>query len=149
MQDKAEYYKYTNKNIYKVANTTCRTCSLILVADYEFYRDVGEGSIKKERSTPLSSFFLLKLIFCIQTVHSMLYHVRQANLLMRSSDFNNDGHSDCVGVHVQDIRILTDPRLTVEDSLGTPDRSNGFANYWTWSRRKLFTPEDYIRMFSK
>ena len=34
----------------------------------------------------------------------MLYHVRSANLLMRAVDFDNNEHSDCIGIHVQDIR---------------------------------------------
>ena len=36
-------------------NKDCKTCSLILVADYEFYRDVGQGSIKKEQKNTLFS----------------------------------------------------------------------------------------------
>ena len=36
---------------------------------------------------------------------------------MRTEDLNNDGESDCVGLHVQDLRIITDPRISVE-SLG-------------------------------
>lgn len=34
----------------------------------------------------------------------MLYHVRSANLLMRAVDFDSNEHSDCIGIHVQDIR---------------------------------------------
>ena len=44
----------------------------------------------------------------------MLYHVKSANLLMRAADFDNNKHSDCVGIHVQDIRIITDPRYEWE-----------------------------------
>ena len=29
---------------------------------------------------------------------------------MRAVDFDDNKHSDCVGIHVQDIRIITDPR---------------------------------------
>ena len=79
----------------------------------------------------------------------MLYHVRQANVLMRAADFNNDGQSDCVGLHVQDVRIITDPRMSVED-LGRPAGPD-FSNYWSWSfpSHKKMSPEDYIKMFSK
>ena len=111
--------------------TSCKTCSLILVADYEFFRDVGEGSIKK-------------------TVHTMLYHVRQANLLMRATDFNSDGRSDCLGIHVKDIRLITDPRVSV-DVLGKSPTSQ-FSSYWTWgipSSNIETTPEEYIRTFSR
>ena len=37
----------------------------------------------------------------------MLYHVREANLLLRQQDFNRDGHPDCVGVHVTGLGVLT------------------------------------------
>ena len=47
-------------------------------------------------------------------MHAMLYHVKSANLLMRAADFDNNKHSDCVGIHVQDIRIITDPRYEWE-----------------------------------
>ena len=115
----------------RTKDSSCKTCSLILVADYEFYRDVGEGSIKK-------------------TVHTMLYHVRQANLLMRATDFNSDGQSDCLGIHVKDIRLITDPRVTV-DILGKSTSAH-FSSYWTWgipSNNIETTPEEYIRTFSR
>ena len=41
----------------------------------------------------------------------MLYHVREVNIMMRSNDYNEDGDPDCVGIHVKDIRVITDPRL--------------------------------------
>ena len=43
---------------------------------------------------------------------------------MRTEDLNNDGESDCVGLHVQDLRIITDPRISVE-SLGKDLFRNG------------------------
>ena len=43
---------------------------------------------------------------------------------MRTEDLNNDGESDCVGLHVQDLRIITDPRISVE-SLGKTLFRNG------------------------
>ena len=43
---------------------------------------------------------------------------------MRTEDLNNDGESDCVGLHVQDLRIITDPRISVE-SLGKDFSRNG------------------------
>ena len=61
----------------------------------------------------------------LQTAHALLYHVKQANFLMRTEDLNNNGESDCVGLHVQDLRIITDPRISV-DSLGySPGTSRG------------------------
>ena len=85
-----------------------------------------------------------------QTAHALLYHVKQANFLMRAEDLNNDGESDCVGLHVQDLRIITDPRISVE-SLGHSPGTSGFSsNYWAWSYpSQTLSPEDYIRMFSK
>lgn len=82
-------------------------------------------------------------------MHALLYHVKQANLLMRATDLNNDGQSDCVGLHVQDIRVITDPRISI-DSIGSPSNFQDFQNYWTWSYNyNRMSPEDYIRMFSK
>ena len=46
---------------------------------------------------------------------------------MRTEDLNNDGESDCVGLHVQDLRIITDPRISVE-SLGKDLFRNGRNN---------------------
>ena len=80
----------------------------------------------------------------------MLYHVRQANLLMRATDFNSDGRSDCLGIHVKDIRLITDPRVSV-DILGKSPSSQ-FSSYWTWgipSSNIETTPEEYIRTFSR
>ena len=80
----------------------------------------------------------------------MLYHVRQANLLMRATDFNSDGRSDCLGIHVKDIRLITDPRVSV-DVLGKSPTSQ-FSSYWTWgipSSNIETTPEEYIRTFSR
>ena len=37
----------------------CKTCSLILVADYEFFRDVGRGSVSKAKKKKHSAFINL------------------------------------------------------------------------------------------
>ncbi len=91
----------------------------------------------------------------LKTVHGLLYHVKQANLLMRATDFNDDGQSDCIGLHVKDIRVITDPRISIE-SIGSAAVTE-FSNYWTWGFPRStatassagLSPEDYIKMFSK
>jgi len=67
---------------------SCRSCSLLLIADSSFYEEVGEMSVK-------------------QSVMQMLLHVREANVLMRRQDFDRDGASDCIGVHVSGIGVIT------------------------------------------
>ena len=60
----------------RASSSSCRTCPLLLVADHSFFHGVGGGSIK-------------------QTVLQMLYHVREANLLLRRQDFDGDNVPDC------------------------------------------------------
>jgi hypothetical protein len=84
----------------------------------------------------------------------MLYHVKQANLLMRTADFNNDGSSDCIGIHAQDIRIITDPRMTPDllgkSRLTSTMAAGSMSNYWSWNANSgEMCPEDYMRTFSK
>ena len=61
---------------------------------------------------------------------------------MRTEDLNNDGESDCVGLHVQDLRIITDPRISVE-SLGKDLFRNGqntLLNFIDpWVRMQTYT----------
>lgn len=62
----------------------------------------------------------------------MLYHVREANLLLRQQDFNRDGQPDCVGVHVTGLGILTSQH----------------SNY-NLLPDNVTTSEAYLRAFSK
>ena len=78
----------------------------------------------------------------------MLYHVKSANLLMRAADFDNNEYSDCVGIHVKDIRIITDPRI----GANLRSTNSRFSTYWTWNsilKQSEMTPEEYIRLFSR
>ena len=91
----------------------CRSCGLLLVADHSFYQNVGERSVK-------------------QTVLQMLYHIREANLLLRHQDYDRDGYPDCVGVHVTGVGVLASSRS--DHNLLTGNFS---------------TSEEYLRTFSK
>ena len=91
----------------------CRSCGLLLVADPSFYQNVGERSVK-------------------QTVLQMLYHVREANLLLRHQDYDRDGYPDCVGVHVSGVGVLT-------SSKSDHNLLTGHFN----------SSEEYLRAFSK
>ena len=53
-------------------------CDLTIVADHLFFEGVGEGSVEK-------------------TVLQMLWHVKEANALFQSKDFDRDGRSECLG----------------------------------------------------
>ena len=50
----------------------------------------------------------------------MLYHVKEANVMLRRQDFNRDGISDCVGVHVSDIRVVTSPSVYLDEDKKAP-----------------------------
>ena len=91
----------------------CRSCGLLLVADHSFYQNVGERSVK-------------------QTVLQMLYHVREANLLLRHQDYDRDGYPDCVGVHVSGVGVLA-------SSKSDHNLLSGHFN----------SSEEYLRAFSK
>ena len=67
--------------------TERKICDLTLVADHLFFQDVGEASLEK-------------------TVLQMLWHVREANALFQSKDFDNDGKSECLGFTVSEITIF-------------------------------------------
>ena len=59
-----------------------------MIADTSFHEEVGEMSVK-------------------QSVLQMLFHVRESNILFRKQDFDRDGYSDCVGVHVAGVGVIT------------------------------------------
>ncbi len=69
----------------------------------------------------------------------MLYHVREVNIMMRSNDYNEDGDPDCVGIHVKDIRVITDPRLgaLIKDKPGDRCPYNNVERVLTSAARSL------------
>jgi len=97
----------------RVEKSLCKSCSLLLVADNSFYKEVGEGNVR-------------------QTVLQMLYHVREANLLLRRQDYDRDGRQDCIGVHVAGIGVVTHDS-SIDNLL------NG----------TFPSPEHYLRTFSR
>ena len=48
----------------------------------------------------------------------MLYHIKEANAVFMTKDFNNDGVSDCVGLEVSALSILESPESYVNILLG-------------------------------
>ena len=71
-----------------------KICDLTIVADHLFFQEVGEGSLEK-------------------TVLQMLWHVKEANSLFQSKDFDNDGKSECLGFTVSEITIFKEPESPV------------------------------------
>ena len=65
-----------------------KICDLTIVADHTFYQEVGDGSLDK-------------------TVLQMLWHVKEANAMIQSEDFDSDGTSECIGFTVSEITIFT------------------------------------------
>ena len=120
----AKYYKkfrrkylrskrISNKRRSKRSTRDCRSCGLLLIADTSFHEEVGEMSVK-------------------QSVLQMLFHVRESNVLFRKQDFDRDGYSDCVGVHVAGVGVIT---------------SNSSVNNLLGGEYK--TSEEYLRTFSR
>jgi len=67
-----------------------------------------------------------------QSVLQMLFHVRETNILLKKQDFNRNGASDCVGVHVSGVGVITSN--TSVDNLLTG---------------KFSSPESYLQTFSR
>ena len=76
-----------------------RSCDLALVADHIFHNEVGMGDI-------------------LTTITIMLYHIKEANAVFMTKDFDNDKVSDCVGLEVSAISILESPDSYVNIMLG-------------------------------
>ena len=76
-----------------------RSCGLALVADHIFHQEVGQGDVTT-------------------TIIIMLYHIKEANAVFMTKDFNNDGVSDCVGLEVSALSILESPESYVNILLG-------------------------------
>ena len=64
-----------------------KMCDLTIVADHTFFAEVGGGSLDK-------------------TILQMLWHVKEANAMIQSEDFDNDGTSECIGFTVSEITIF-------------------------------------------
>lgn len=67
-----------------------KICDLTVVADHTFFQEVGGGSLDK-------------------TVLQMLWHLKEANAMIQSEDFDNDGTSECIGFTVSEITIFQEP----------------------------------------
>ena len=103
----------TKRQRAKRSTRECKSCGLLLIADTSFYEEVGEMSVK-------------------QSVLHMLFHVRETNILFRKQDFNRDGYSDCIGVHVAGIGVIT---------------ANSSVN--NLLRGSYSSSEEYLRTFSR
>lgn len=90
-----------------------RVCSLALVADHIFHQEVGGGDVSK-------------------TVLIMLFHIKEANAVFMTKDFDVDGESDCVGLEVSAISIMESEESYVNILLGDYQE-----------------PEDFLRRFSR
>ena len=42
-----------------------------------------------------------------KTVLQMLWHIKEANAMIQSEDFDSDGTSECIGFTVSEITIFT------------------------------------------
>lgn len=69
------------------------------MADHIFHKEVGMGDI-------------------VTTITIMLYHIKEANAVFMTKDFDNDKVSDCVGLEVSAISILESPDSYVNILLG-------------------------------
>merc|ERR1719402_1474114 len=90
-----------------------KICSLGLVSDHIFHKEVGGGDVAA-------------------TVLLMLYHVKEANAVFITKDFDDKNGSDCVGFQVEAITILETEKSYVNILLGKYD-----------------VPEDFLRKFSR
>ena len=64
-----------------------KICDLTIVADHTFFAEVGGESLDK-------------------TILQMLWHIKEANEMIQSEDFDNDGTSECIGFTVSEITIF-------------------------------------------
>ncbi|XP_061192298.1 disintegrin and metalloproteinase domain-containing protein 10-like [Saccostrea echinata] len=87
---------------------SARSCSLHVVADPDFYKNIGGSSLSK-------------------TISEMRYQVAQADMIFRSTDFDGNGYGDNIGFEISNITVITDssyseyhmadPNLSVYDYL--------------------------------
>ncbi|XP_059096532.1 disintegrin and metalloproteinase domain-containing protein 10-like isoform X2 [Tigriopus californicus] len=92
---------------------TRRWCDLTLVADHLFFQEIGEESVEN-------------------AIVQMLWHIREANALFQSKDFDNDGLSECIGFSVSEITLFTRAASPV----------NLLTGYFGM-------PEDFLKRFSR
>ena len=64
-------------------------CNLHLIADHDFYTNVGLSSIAT-------------------TTQELVYHITEADIIFRGTDFDGDGDGDNVGFTISTITIYTD-----------------------------------------
>ena len=93
----------------------CRSCGLLLIADQTFYKEVGERSVKG-------------------SVLQMLYHTRELNTFMMRQDYDQDGRSDCVGVHVAGLGVI---------------KSKSSYNNILDTNTSSVSPQSYLKTFSQ
>ena len=90
-----------------------RVCDLTLVADHLFYEEIGENDLSK-------------------TVLQMLWHIKEANALFQSKDFDNDGKSECLGFTVSEITVFKSKESALNLLTG-----------------EYSVPEDFLKRFSR
>lgn len=90
-----------------------KICDLTIVADHKFFQEVGLNDVDK-------------------TVLQMLWHVKEANEMIQSQDFDNDGTSECIGFTVSEITIF--------------QQSENEVNLLTGN---FTVPEDFLKRFSR
>lgn len=90
-----------------------RWCDLTIVADHLFFKEIGGESVEN-------------------AVIQMLWHIREANALFQSKDFDNNGQSECIGFSISEITLFTSASSSVNLLTGH------FA-----------MPEDFLKRFSR
>jgi len=73
-------------SIYNATSSPGKVCEMSVVADPEFFHDVGGGDIQA-------------------TTTQMIWFLKEANSLLKTKDFDDSGSSDCMGVSVKNITI--------------------------------------------
>ena len=71
-----------------------KICDLTIVADHTYFQEVGGGSLDS-------------------TILQMLWHIKEANEMIQSEDFDNDGTSECIGFTVSEITIFQEAQNAV------------------------------------
>ena len=90
-----------------------KLCDITIVSDHLFFHEIGGSSVH-------------------DTILQMMWHLKEANNLLMTKDFDDDGVSECIGITVSEITIFKSEESTV--NLLTGDYN---------------TPEDFLKRFSR
>ncbi|CAH1791913.1 unnamed protein product, partial [Owenia fusiformis] len=90
------------------------SCEVHILADHMFYRHVGGGNVAN-------------------TIAEMIWHITEADIIFRATDFNGNGVGDNVGFTITGISVYTD-RLTTgyklkDESMSVVSYLNSFSEY--------------------